>query len=123
MTKLVDQEVVSRGDLGIDYGSEGKVLVRTKLHLLVWRKPGTVWSGIGMPHSYVPAYLHVIRNERGSAAPTSYGSISITGRDLMRGGRLTRDRLAKVLPAVKKAMELPKLSMAQIDLGKTLVVE
>lgn len=119
-TFLVDQETANHHSGGVDYGSRGLVLIRTPRHLLVWRKPGSVWSGIGMPHSYVPAYLHVIRNKEDAH---SYGNIgSVGGRDMLKGGRLTMERLAKVLPELKKIMRLPLLTMAQIDLKKTLVV-
>lgn len=119
---LIDQETAPSRDFGVDYGSEGKILVRTKKYILVWRRPGTVWSGIGNPHSYVPAYLHVILTPEAKArGEKSYAAIF--SKDLIDGGRLTRDRLAKVMSKVKRDMELDTLSVSEIDLKKTLVIK
>lgn len=114
------QETVSKHGFGVDYGATGRVLVRTKDRLLVWRKPGKVWSGIGMPHSYVPAYLHVVSKEEGGQK--TYGSIG-GSRDLMRGGRLTKERLLPIIGKIREYLNLSRLDVSEIDLKKTYVVE
>lgn len=112
------QEIAPKHGWGVDYGSEGRILVRTKDRLLVWRKPGKCWSGIGMPYSYVPSFLHVIATDPDSSK--TYGTIG--GRDLLKGGRLSTVRLLCVIEKLRVLLNLPKLEAKDIDLKKTYVV-
>ncbi len=116
---VVPQEIAPQHGWGVDFGSNGKVLVRTKDRLLIWRKPGKCWSGIGMPYSYVPAYLHVIATDPKTAR--NYGTIG--GRDLMKGGRLSTVRLLCVIEKLRDLLSLPNLEAKDIDLKKTMVVD
>lgn len=113
------QERAPQYGSGVDWSASGTVLIRTKERWLVWRKSGSCWAGIGMDRSYVPTRLHVVLAS--DARVGSYDDLSITGADLMSGGRLSRKRLATVMPQIRKLMRLPTLKLDQIDLKRTLV--
>lgn len=108
------QEVAPQCEGGCDYSRTGKVLVRFGDKRLVWRKPGSVWSGIGMPRSYCPAELQVLGEDI-----TRFGSDSV----LFEGGRLSKRRISDAIKKIRSLMKLPKLSVDQIDPKKTYIVE
>ena len=104
---------------GVDYSAPGRILVRTKDALLVWRKSGSVWSGIGQPHSYVATRLHVIP----FSVEASRHYSTIGDRELLKGGRLSTARLLTVIEKIRQFMKMPKLDVKDIDPKKTYVVD
>lgn len=108
------QEIAPQHQGGCDYSRSGLVLVRYGDTKLVWRKPGSVWSGIGMPRSYCPAELHVVGGDM------RLFSLEST---LFEGGRLAMHRIKPEIKKIRKLMKLPKLGMEHIDLKKTYLVE
>jgi len=99
---------------GVDYGAEGKILLVYRGKRVLWRKAHKYWSGLYMPWSYAPVRLEIRdgNNER----------LRIFGEDVLSGRRLTRDRIAKVLPKIRKLLDLPGLRIKHFDLKKTFVV-
>ena len=108
------QEIAPQCDGGCDYSRTGKILVRFGNTKLIWRKPGSVWSGIGMPRSYCPAELHVIGDDI-----ERFG----LGAIIFEGGRLAMHRIAPEIKKIRALMKLPKLDTLHIHFKKTYVVE
>ncbi len=111
------QEVAPQCYNGVDYSATGRVLVRSKGALLVWRNGGSVWAGVGMERSYTSVHLHVV----GTRDAESYAKIKSV--DIFRGGRFRLDRVAAEMKKIREAMDLPGLDTKNIDFKKTFVVE
>lgn len=115
---FVEQEVAPQHDHGVDWSRKGRVLVRTAARRLIWRFGGKYFGGIGQ-RNYAPACLRVERiGEWGAVALTDF-----LVKDLTEGGKLTQAKVKVHLPAICQLLELPDLTMAQIDLKRTYVVE
>ena len=112
-----EQEIAPQYANGVDHSSKGVVLVRSSKSLLIWRKSGKCWAGIGMEPNYVPVRLQVtaVRD------PKNYSGIK--GTEIFRGGRLRKDRIAAEMKKIREAMELPSLDIQHIDPKRTYVVE
>lgn len=115
--RFVQQEIAPQHDDGVDWSGRGKILVRTAQRRLVWRGGRRYFGGIGI-RAYAPAALQVIAFPEYARNMADFSS-----RELFEGGRLTRPRVEAALPEIRKLMMLPELSMEQIDLKATFVVE
>ncbi len=111
------QEVAPQYWRGVDHSSKGVVLVRSKYALLVWRRSGKCWAGIGMEPSYVAVRLQIVATDD----PKSYDHIKAI--EIFRGGRLRKDRIAAEIKKIREAMALPDLDLQHIDPKRTYVVE
>lgn len=128
-----DQQAVSGGDGGVDYGGSGKVLIHVALKtipvgmkdaakyeglLLIWRKSSTCWVGRGMDRRYCPAELQAI----GGRQDDNPKYHDIMPRIVFEGGRISVARVKAALPKIREAMKGLPIRMEHIDLKKTFVI-
>lgn len=115
--RFVPQEIAPQHDAGMDWSGRGRILVRTSKRRLVWRGGRRYFGGIGR-RAYAAAELQVNAFPEGARSMADFLS-----RGVFEGGRLTVRRIEAALPKIRELMLLPALSMDQIDLKRTFVVE
>lgn len=116
---LETQEIALRVDGGVDHSASGVVLLKYNGLRLVWRKPGSCWSGNYQPHRYIPATLEVAPPRDGGKV--GHWSIS---KEIFEGGRLSKAKIKQFWPRIKEFMKLPdEVTADMIDKAKTVVVD
>lgn len=92
---------------GIDYGTEGQILLQTKGGRLVWQGGYYTWGSVLEPKVYEPSQLMWDRNKQ-----------SDLGETITHGGRLTNKLLAAHLDTIAQHAELDKgLLAAALDVA------
>lgn len=111
------QEIAPQRFGGVDHSAKGVVLVRAPGVLLVWRKSGKCWAGIGFDPSYVPVRLQVI------ATRDAKNYEALKTEDIFEGGKLAMYRIAADMKKIRAMMQLPNLDVQHIHPKKTYVVD
>jgi len=107
-TKLV---VRPQAEFGIDWSRPRTVLARRGTLELWWQGPGSVWSGVGIPHEYVPTELITYdvklkawpdppSDSRSTGTPRRAAASERASNALHEGGRLSRRLLVEHAVAI-----------------------
>ncbi len=115
----IEQEIRYRDGNGVDYGCDGKILMRvgtgTSAKRLMWEGGSKYWARIG-EQGYRTSELSV--TEKGQYDDRLPHSTTIT-----KGGRLSKRRVVEHRERIAELMGVPVSAVEQIDPKRTLVVE
>lgn len=104
------QEIAPDREGGIDFGAKGKVLFKYGKIRVVWRSGGSCWAGVGMERSTFHAQLEIIGMHQ---------TLSIV---ILKGGRLSMNRIKRALPDLKSQLVMPDLKLEHFHPKKTFEV-